>query len=58
MKEGWWEHYCYVQKDIMGFQKGVKCDWCDMEEPIEIIVREDKEGDDKCEVLLLIVGTL
>ena len=28
-------------------QKGVKCDWCDMEDPIEIIVREDKEGDDK-----------
>ena len=31
----------------MGFQKGVKCDWCDMEEPIEIVVRNDKEGDDK-----------
>lgn len=47
MEEGWWEHYCCVQKDIMGFQKGVKCDWCDMEEPIEIVVRNDKEGDDK-----------
>ena len=47
MKEGWWEHYCYVQKDRLGFQKGVTCDWCDREEPIKIVVRDDKEGDDK-----------
>ena len=23
-----WEHYCPVQKDIMGFEKGTPCDWC------------------------------
>ena len=22
--EGFWEHYCMIQKDIMGFEKGVK----------------------------------
>ena len=30
----------------MGFQKGVKCDWCGMEEPIKVIVRND-DGDDE-----------
>jgi hypothetical protein len=26
--EEWWEHYCPKQDDVMGFQKGVECDWC------------------------------
>lgn len=26
--EEFWEHYCKVQKDVMGFEKGVECDWC------------------------------
>ena len=44
-KSGFWEHYCFVERDIMGFEKGVPCDWCGMKEPIKIIVRnDDKEG--------------
>lgn len=27
-----WEHYCKVQKDIMGFEKGAPCDWCGVTE--------------------------
>lgn len=27
-----WEHYCKVQKDIMGFEKGTPCDWCGLTE--------------------------
>ena len=46
VEDGWWEHYCIVERDIMGFQKGVKCDWCGMEEPIKVIVRDDN-GDDE-----------
>ena len=23
-----WEHYCEYQRDVMGFPKGVECDWC------------------------------
>ena len=42
-KSGFWEHYCMVEKDIIGFEKGVKCDWCGMEEPIKIIIRNDDE---------------
>ena len=37
--DGFWEHYCMVEKDIMGFEKGVKCDWCG----IKIVVRNDDE---------------
>jgi len=47
MEDGWWEHYCVVEKDIMGFQKGVKCDWCGMEEPIKIVVRDDNDETEK-----------
>ena len=41
--DGFWEHYCMVEKDIMGFEKGVKCDCCGMEEPIKIVIRNDDE---------------
>ena len=35
-KEDWWHHYCTKQDDVMGFEKGVACDWCGMtEETIE-----------------------
>lgn len=27
-----WEHYCKVQNDIMGFKKGSECDWCGAKE--------------------------
>ena len=27
-----WEHYCKVQKDIMGFEKVTPCDWCGLTE--------------------------
>ena len=44
-KTEFWEHYCCVQRDIMGFPKGVPCDWCDEEDPnpfsIKVIVRDD-----------------
>ena len=40
-KSGFWEHYCMVERDIMGFEKGVPCDWCGMKEPIKIVVRND-----------------
>ena len=46
--DGFWEHYCCVQRDIMGFEKGVPCDWCDEEDPnpfsIKVIVRNDPGG--------------
>lgn len=46
MDKEWWEHYCCVQRDIMGFPKGVPCDWCDEEDPnpysIKVIVRDNK----------------
>jgi hypothetical protein len=33
-----WEHYCKVQKDIMGFEKGTPCDWCGATEQ-EVLVK-------------------
>lgn len=34
-EEGWWLHYCPIQDDVMGFEKGVECDWCGMKEDEE-----------------------
>ena len=31
-EDEWWEHYCPVEEDIMGFQKGFRCDWCEISE--------------------------
>jgi len=49
MEEEWWQHYCCVQREVMGFQKGVPCDWCDEEDPnpfsIKVIVRNDPGGE-------------
>ena len=47
MEKGWWEHYCFVEKDVMGFEKGVKCDWCGAEEPIKIEIINDSNGEDE-----------
>ena len=30
--DGFWEHYCMVEKDIMGIEKGKPCNWCDLTE--------------------------
>lgn len=30
--EEFWEHYCPVEKDVVGFEKGVECDWCGAKE--------------------------
>jgi hypothetical protein len=27
-----WEHYCRIKKDVMSFEKGSSCDWCEMTE--------------------------
>tara|TARA_E500000081_G_scaffold22645_1_gene26321 strand:- start:859 stop:978 length:120 start_codon:yes stop_codon:yes gene_type:complete len=27
-----WEHYCPVEKDIIGTEKGYPCNWCDATE--------------------------
>tara|TARA_B100001057_G_scaffold116794_1_gene115317 strand:- start:1601 stop:1903 length:303 start_codon:yes stop_codon:yes gene_type:complete len=27
-QDTFWQHYCEYQQDIMGFPKGVECDWC------------------------------
>ena len=27
-----WEHYCPVEKDIIGTEKGCPCNWCDATE--------------------------
>ena len=27
-----WEHYCEVEKDIIGTEKGKPCNWCDKTE--------------------------
>ena len=41
--DGFWEHYCVVEIGSMGFETGVNCDWCGMEEPIKIVIRNDDE---------------
>ena len=28
-----WEHYCEVEKDIMGTELGEECNWCGEKEP-------------------------
>ena len=34
---GFWEHYCEVEKDKMGVEKGFPCNWCGkMEEDLEL----------------------
>ena len=40
-KRIFWEHYCYVERDIMGFEKGAACDWCGATEPPKVIIRND-----------------
>ena len=30
-----WQHYCRVEKDIMGTEKGQPCNWCDEKEKPE-----------------------
>jgi len=27
-----WEHYCKVEQDVMGIEKGKPCNWCDLTE--------------------------
>ena len=27
-QDTFWEHYCNKQHDVLGFPKGVECDWC------------------------------
>ena len=31
-KNNMWEHYCEVEKDIIGIEKGKPCNWCDLTE--------------------------
>ena len=38
-----WEHYCKVQKDIMGFEKGTPCDWCGATEQEVLVKPFDEE---------------
>ena len=30
--EGFWEHYCRVEKDVIGTEIGHECNWCGMTE--------------------------
>tara|TARA_Y200000002_G_scaffold380535_1_gene392237 strand:+ start:1264 stop:1581 length:318 start_codon:yes stop_codon:yes gene_type:complete len=27
-QDTFWEHYCKKEQDVLGFPKGVECDWC------------------------------
>ncbi len=31
-KNNMWEHYCKVEQDVMGIEKGKPCNWCDKTE--------------------------
>ena len=34
-QDTFWEHYCKRQQDVVGFPKGIECDWCGETEPTQ-----------------------
>ena len=39
MKDGLWDHYCPVEKALMGVGKGEPCNWCGAVEARKQILR-------------------
>ena len=37
-----WEHYCKVEQDVMGIEKGKPCNWCDLTEKNKEYPRDGK----------------
>ena len=50
-KETMWEHFCKIEKTVMGVGKGEPCNWCGLHE--EQATRLDNVNDLKEEKILL-----
>ena len=39
-----WEHYCDRQHDVVGFPKGIECDWCGKREEDRKQISSEDDG--------------